>query len=58
MGNSLGGGVAWRLAVERPDLASRVADSRFLTHDSVGHVPMEVLPKASAADAAAFLSET
>jgi hypothetical protein len=37
---------------------SRVADSRFLTHDSVGHAPMEVLPEVSAADAAAFLSET
>lgn len=39
-------------------LASRVEHSQFVTDDGVGHVPMEEAPEASAADAAAFLSET
>jgi len=39
-------------------LASRVEDSQFVTYDGVGHAPMEETPGPSAADAAAFLSET
>jgi pimeloyl-ACP methyl ester carboxylesterase len=38
-------------------LASRVENSQFVSYDGVGHVPMEEAPEASAADAAAFLSE-
>jgi len=39
-------------------LASRVEDSQFVTYDGVGHIPIEEAPEQSAADAAAFLSET
>lgn len=39
-------------------LAARVPDSKFVTYDGVGHVPMEEAPESSAADAAAFLAET
>jgi pimeloyl-ACP methyl ester carboxylesterase len=39
-------------------LAARVDDSRFVTYEGVGHVPMEEAPGSSAADVASFLSET
>ena len=39
-------------------LSARVANSRFVTYDGVGHVPMEESPGPSATDVAAFLRET
>jgi len=38
-------------------LASKVPDSRFLTYEGVGHVPMEEKPTETAPDAAAFIRE-
>jgi len=37
------------------DLAAGVTDSRFVTYEGVGHIPMEEAPEATAADVAAFL---
>lgn len=37
------------------DLASQVTDSRFLTYEGVGHIPMEESPVDTATDAAEFI---
>jgi pimeloyl-ACP methyl ester carboxylesterase len=37
------------------ELASRIDDSRFVTYEGVGHVPMEEAPAETVADAAEFI---
>jgi pimeloyl-ACP methyl ester carboxylesterase len=39
------------------DLAAQVDDHRFVTHEAVGHAPMEETPGRTTGDAAEFLRE-